>query len=129
MLYHPTLLITQARAKLEDCVAEAEVLKGTARHKQAELESAMQRQEQMLKAVTNAMNVEEQAKLTAQKQLRTAKDRAAKLDQELTDVMGRLADANERTRDMQAERDDALVRLCWFCPAVRQQLTHTHCGA
>lgn len=63
----------------------------------------------MLKVVTNAMSVEEQAKLSAQKQLRAAKERLNQLDQELTDVMGKLADANERARDIQSERDDALV--------------------
>ena len=64
----------------------------------------------MLQAVTNAVSVEEQAKLGVQKQLRLAKDRVTQLDQELTDVMGKLADASDHARDMQTERDAALVR-------------------
>lgn len=77
--------------------------------KQTELEAVIAKQEKMLKVVTNAMSVEEQAKLSAQKQLRAAKERSNRLDQELTSVMGRLADASERARDFQSERDDALV--------------------
>lgn len=71
----------------------------------------------MVKAVTNAMNAEEQTKLAAQEQLRSAKDRVSQLDRELTDMMGKVADANERARDLQAERDDAMVRMFMYVKA------------
>ena len=108
---------SQAQKKLESCIDEVEALKSSLRQKQDDVESITKRQEKMVKVVTNAMNVEEQAKLTAQKQLRSAKDRVSQLDRELTDMMGKLADANERARDLQAERDDAMVRMFMYVKA------------
>lgn len=100
----------QVTGNLETSTAEVEALRSSHRQKQESLEAIIQRQEKMLQAVTNAVSVEEQAKLAVQKQLRVAKDRVTQLDQELTNVMGKLADASDRARDMQTERDDALVR-------------------
>lgn len=76
-----------------------------------QLETELVQQDRALKDVAAAMAKEEQAKVTAQTQLRAAKERAGSLADEVNALRGKFTDAQERCRDLKIERDDLQVGL------------------
>lgn len=63
----------------------------------------------LLQEVLEAMQAEEQAKLTAEGALQKAKERATALERDAAAAAAALEECQERCKDVEAERDDALV--------------------
>ena len=64
----------------------------------------------LLQEVLEAMQAEEQAKVAAEESLQKAKQRLAALDRDAAAAAAALDECQERCKDLEAERDNALVR-------------------
>jgi chromosome segregation ATPase len=79
---------------------------------QADHQRELDSKDAIMQDILTAMSSEEQAKIAAQGQLRTCKDRAIQLEQELASATSQLDDIKERCKDLEMERDEAQVCSC-----------------
>jgi hypothetical protein len=115
LLSYASLLQTKANlSKERDEVAR---LMMDGKRLQDERARETEEKSRIVKDLINAMHAEEQAKLDAQAQLRSIKERAAKLEGSLAETEAKLSDSVEKFRDMEAERDVAQV-LGFQCSSV-----------
>jgi chromosome segregation ATPase len=101
----------QTKFKLSKVTQEAQVHQSRVQQLETEYGERFAQQERALKDVAAAMAREEQAKVTAQSQVRAAKERSTNLTGEANALRSKLSDAQEWCRDLKLERDDLQVRL------------------
>jgi hypothetical protein len=90
---------------------------------EAQYSEQFKKQDRALKDIAAAMHQEEQAKISAEKRLRTAKEQCVSLEDEVRALARKLDDAHSRCQEAAIDRDEYQVRptmprvdvWCIFC--------------